>query len=211
ERQRPVEHRGELDLLVAPQARVGRAAGRVLGHEVLDHVALETFGHVPDVERDADDVGRPPGVARVLDRAAAPGPGAVGLGVRGQGQMDTSDVVTGLGDPGGGHGGVDAARHGGKHTQSHDRSRVLSARACTGARSGRTVCQDSSMRLFGRKSQDEGAGPGERVAGFWQWWESARPELDAAVAAGESGKMAELLGPAVAEIHADLVWELAPG
>jgi len=67
------------------------------------------------------------------------------------------------------------------------------------------------MRLFGRKSQDEGAGPGERVAGFWQWWESARPELDAAVAAGESGKMAELLGPAVAEIHADLVWELAPG
>ncbi|GAA4520250.1 DUF695 domain-containing protein [Nonomuraea ferruginea] len=67
------------------------------------------------------------------------------------------------------------------------------------------------MRLFGRKSEDEGADPGERVAGFWQWWASARPELDAAVAAGESGKPAELLGPAVAAVHPDLVWELAPG
>ncbi|MDA0638055.1 DUF695 domain-containing protein, partial [Nonomuraea sp. MCN248] len=67
------------------------------------------------------------------------------------------------------------------------------------------------MRLFGRKSDDEGADPAERVAGFWQWWQSARPALDAAVAAGERDKQAELLGPAVAAIHPDLVWELAPG
>ena len=61
--ERPVEHRGELDLLVAAQARVGRAAGGVLVHEVLDHVLVEALAQVPDVERDADHVGR---AARVV-------------------------------------------------------------------------------------------------------------------------------------------------
>ena len=71
ERQRPVEHGGELDLLVAAQARVRRPAGRVLGHEVVDDVLAEPVGEVPDVERDAELVGDPAGVVRVLDAAAA--------------------------------------------------------------------------------------------------------------------------------------------
>ena len=54
ERDGAVEHRRELDLLVAAQARVGRAAGGVLGDEVVDDVGAEPLGEVPDVERDAE-------------------------------------------------------------------------------------------------------------------------------------------------------------
>ena len=113
ERQRAVEDGGELDLLVAPQARVGRAAGGVLVHEVLDHVLVEALGEVPDVERDADHVGGAAGVVGVLDRAAAARPGAVRRGVAREGEVDAGDVVTGLVRPGGGDGRVDAAGHGG--------------------------------------------------------------------------------------------------
>ena len=42
ERERLVEDGGELDPLVAAQARVGRAAGGVLGDEVVDDVLART-------------------------------------------------------------------------------------------------------------------------------------------------------------------------
>src|ERR1700753_3404852 len=80
---RPVEDGGDLDLLVAADAGVGGAARGVLGHEVFDDVGVEAFGHVPDIERDADHVGGAAGVAGVLQRAAAAGAGAVGAGVGG--------------------------------------------------------------------------------------------------------------------------------
>ena len=57
---------GELDPLVAAQAGVRRAAGCVLGDEVLDDVALEAAREVPDVEGDAEHVGHPPRVTGVL-------------------------------------------------------------------------------------------------------------------------------------------------
>ncbi len=82
ERERPVEDGRELDLLVAAQARVGRAAGGVLGDEVVHHAGVELVGHVPDVERDPDHVGGAAGVAGVLERAAAAGAGAVVCGLR---------------------------------------------------------------------------------------------------------------------------------
>jgi len=81
ERERPVEDRCELDLLVAPQARVGGAAGGVLRHEVLDHVLVEAIAQVPDVEGNPDHVGCAPRVVGVLDRAAAAGTRTVGLRV----------------------------------------------------------------------------------------------------------------------------------
>ena len=124
EPERPVEHRGELDLLVAPQARVGRAPGGVLVHEVLDHVLVEPVGEVPDVERDADHVGGPAGVVRVLDRAAAAGARAVRRGVAREGEVDAGDVVAGLDGPGRGDRGVHAAGHGGE-----DLHRLFAARA----------------------------------------------------------------------------------
>ena len=129
EPERPVEDRRELDLLVAPQARVGRAAGGVLVHEVLDHVLVEAVAQVPDVERDADDVRGPAGVVAVLDRATATGTGSVRRGVARQGQVDAGDVVAGLDRASRGDGRVDAARHG--SDDSHDRFAAL-ARSTTG-------------------------------------------------------------------------------
>jgi hypothetical protein len=99
-----VEHCLELDLLVAPQARVGRTPGVVLCDEVLDDVGVEALGQVPDIERDPDDVGCPPSVTGVLDRAAAAGAGAVGLGVARQCEVDSGHVVSGLHRPGRGDG-----------------------------------------------------------------------------------------------------------
>jgi len=94
ERQRAVEHRRELDLLVAAQARVGSAARGVLGDEILHHVTMESLGHVPDVERDPDDVGSPARIPGVLQRAAAAGTGPVRRRVGGQRQMDAGHLVT---------------------------------------------------------------------------------------------------------------------
>ena len=129
QRQGAVQDRGELDLLVAAQARVGGAARGVLGDEVLDHVAVEALGHVPDVERDADHVGGPARVAGVLERAAAAGPGPVRLGVGGQREMDAGHLVTRVHRPGRGGGGVHSARHRREYLQSAHRTPgyVLSA------------------------------------------------------------------------------------
>ena len=74
ERERAIQHRGELDPLVATDARVGGAAGGVLRDEVVNDVRAEPLGHVPDVERDAQHVGGPARVAGVLQRAAAASP-----------------------------------------------------------------------------------------------------------------------------------------
>ncbi|MGN9839067.1 DUF695 domain-containing protein [Nonomuraea sp. H19] len=70
------------------------------------------------------------------------------------------------------------------------------------------------MRLFGRKDADDDEDGGSRedgIAAFWTWWEEARPRLDSLVAAGEPGGLEDLLAPAVAALHPDLVWEVAPG
>jgi hypothetical protein len=69
--ERLVEQRRELDLLVAAQARVRRAALRVLGDEVVDDVELEPLREVPDIEGNAERVGDAARIHRVFDRAAA--------------------------------------------------------------------------------------------------------------------------------------------
>ncbi len=115
EREGLVEQRRELDPLVAAHARVRRAAGRVLGDEVVDDVALEALGEVPHVEGDAEHVGRSPGVPGVLDRAAAAGSGPQGGGVAGQREVDADDVVPGVDGTRGGDGRVDPTAHRGEH------------------------------------------------------------------------------------------------
>ena len=117
ERKRAVEHRGELDLLVAAQARVRGAAHGVLGDEILDDVAVETLGHVPHVKRDADHVGGPAGVPRVLQRAAAASPGPVRRRVRRQRQMDAGHLVTRLHRTSRGRRGIHPARHRREHPE----------------------------------------------------------------------------------------------
>lgn len=74
------------------------------------------------------------------------------------------------------------------------------------------VWKYSAMRLFGRKeAEEEPGGPAEAIAGFWTWWQEARPRLDSLVAAGEAEGLEEWLAPAVAAIDPGLVWEVAPG
>ena len=118
EGQRAVEHRGELDLLVAAQARVRGAARGVLGDEILHHVAVEALGHVPHVERDPDDVGGAARVPRVLQRAAAPGAGPVRRRVRRQRQMDAGHLVTRVYRTSRGRRGVHPARHRREHPKT---------------------------------------------------------------------------------------------
>jgi hypothetical protein len=124
ERERLVQHRLELDLLVAAQARIRRAPGRVLADEVVDHVRVETLGQIPDVERDADHVGRAPRVPRVLGSAAAAGAGTEGLRVPGQCQMNASHLVPGLYRPSSRDRRVHSAGHRRKYTHA---SRVRAA------------------------------------------------------------------------------------
>ena len=118
EGQRLVEHRRELDLLVAAQARVRGAARGVLGDEILHHVTMESLGHVPDVERDPDDVGGPPRVPGVFQRAAAAGTGPVGRRVGGQRQVDAGHLVTRVHRTSRGRGGVHSARHRREHPET---------------------------------------------------------------------------------------------
>ena len=96
--------------------------------DVIDDVFVELLGHVPHVERDADHVSGPASVARVFQRAAPAGAGAIGLRVGGQREVDTGHLVPGVGGARGGDGGVDPARHGGEYAKSHD--------AIEGTRSG---------------------------------------------------------------------------
>ena len=53
-----LEHGRELDALIAAHARVGRAAGRVLGDEVVDDIVAEPLAEIPHIERDAQPLGR---------------------------------------------------------------------------------------------------------------------------------------------------------
>ncbi|WP_169947462.1 DUF695 domain-containing protein [Microbispora sp. H11081] len=65
------------------------------------------------------------------------------------------------------------------------------------------------MRLFGRES--ESTDPAAAIAAFWTRWEQTRPQIDACVEAEDPEALAELIGPAVTDLHPSLVWEVAPG
>ena len=149
ERQRPVQHRRELDLLVAAQARVRRPAGRVLGHEVVDDVLGEALGEVPHVERDAQLVGDPAGVVGVLDAAAAAGAAAQRLPVRRQRQVHPGDVVPGVDREGGRDRGVHSPAHRGEDPHRGP-CPARRARSTTGPITSRTASTSASVEVWPR-------------------------------------------------------------
>ena len=63
------------------------------------------------------------------------------------------------------------------------------------------------MRLFRKKPRPDG----EAIAEFWQWWDTARSQVTAAIGDGTVADLGEQLGRQVEAIHADLQWELTPG
>ena len=122
---------GELDLLVAAQARVGRLARGVRLHEVVDHVFLEAVREIPDVEGDSEHVGGTAGVAGVLLRAASARSGAQCARRGGQCEVHADHVVAGVDGTRRGDRRVDSAAHGSQN--SHRRSflpRSLRRRPC---------------------------------------------------------------------------------
>ena len=101
----------ELHGLVAADAGNGRLAAQVGVGEILDHLLAEAAFIVEHVVGDAHGVG---GRARIMDVLAGAA-GALlldGLAVVVELQGDAHHLIAGPSQEGGGHGGVDAARHG---------------------------------------------------------------------------------------------------
>ena len=111
-RQGAVEEGAELDVLIAGQAGVGRAAALVLRDEVVDDLAAELLLEVHRVVRDSQHVGRGAGVIDVLDAAAALLVAAgAGIGIGPQTHRDANDVVALAHQQARRDGGIDAATH----------------------------------------------------------------------------------------------------
>jgi hypothetical protein len=101
----------ELDGLVAAHAGNGRLAPQIGVGEIVDDRGAEAVLEVDDVVRDADGVGHPPGIVDILAGTAGAGPPRrLAVVVELHGYAD--HVVAFLGQQGGGHRAVDAARHG---------------------------------------------------------------------------------------------------
>ena len=111
ERDGLLEQGGELDALVAAHAGVGGAASGVLVDEVADDILFEARAEVPDIEGDADDVGRSLRVHGVLDGAASAASGAQGAGHAAEREVHPDNLVAGVDGTRGSNGGVDSATH----------------------------------------------------------------------------------------------------
>ena len=111
-RQRALEQRVELHVLVAVQARVRRLPARIRVHELAEDVALELALHVQHVVRDADRLRSRACVADVLDAAAgAARPQRRVVGLRVEAQRHADDVVPLPMQQRGRHGRVHPTRH----------------------------------------------------------------------------------------------------
>ena len=126
ERERLLEQGGELDALVAAHARVRRAAGRVLGDEVVDDIGLEPLGEVPHVIGNAEHVGGALRVHGVFDRAAAAAAGAQGARVAAEREVHADHFMPGFDGARGSDGAVDAAAHRCENLHPSSLGRLLS-------------------------------------------------------------------------------------
>src|SRR5690606_1583733 len=155
QRERLLQQRGELDPLVAPQARVGRAPLRVRGDEVVDDVLAEAGGEVPDVERDADHVGGPAGVGGVLARAAAAGAAAQGVGGLRQREVHAHHVVPCVDGSGRGHRRVDATAHRGEDPHRATAAPARRARSTTAPMTDATASTSAAVEVWPRENRSE--------------------------------------------------------
>src|SRR5437667_2597162 len=148
ERVRVVQEVAELGERVAAHARDGRAAARVLGDEVGDHVAAEAIFEIQDVVRDPELVRHEPGVGDRIEGAAR----TVGDGVAVAEQLHggADHVVTLLDEERGGDGRIHSARHGDENALAHrcktaDRALTFSTIFGRAAMSASTSCSVFSL------------------------------------------------------------------
>jgi len=108
---RPVQEGPELDVLVAPDARVGRSTRAMLTVEVVQDGAFELGAHVHDLEREPADLRHRSGVGLGLWAAAA----VVHAVQMDKLEVRAHDAVALLVEQGGGDGGIDPAAHRDQH------------------------------------------------------------------------------------------------
>ena len=163
EREGSVEDRGKLDLLVTAQARVRSTTSGVFGDEVVDHVDAKSFGEIPDIERDIEDVGAAPSVIGVFDRAATAGAVPQARRLRRQRQVDAGDVVSSVDGASGGDGGVHPAAHRREHPHSAlirvigrtDVKPARRARSTTGPIASITAFTSASVEVWPSENRNE--------------------------------------------------------
>jgi len=104
-----LKQRVELDVLVAPNARIGGAALRIFAQEVGDDQVVELVAQVPHVVGDAEFVRGTARIVAVLHRAAAARSSAVFVAIAAQCHVDADHLVPGVDDARGSDGGIDSA------------------------------------------------------------------------------------------------------
>ena len=136
--QRLVQQQFVANVPIAHQARIGRAARRVLVDEVIDHRRLERIGDVDQIERNAQLIGNRARRIDIGGRAAPIGPAA--FAVAPQLQHEAHDVVALLFQQRRRDRTIDAAAHG------HDDADVGSWTArCAGVEIGNWITRHSSL------------------------------------------------------------------
>ncbi|CKP81923.1 Uncharacterised protein [Mycobacterium tuberculosis] len=76
QRHSPGGQSSELDLLIAPHARVRSFPAGIRRHEVVDHVLFELLCEIPNIKRDSEHIGDAARVCSVLFGTTAPRAGA---------------------------------------------------------------------------------------------------------------------------------------
>jgi hypothetical protein len=112
---REAAQRAEFHEVVARDARVGRTAGTVVGHEALDHVPLERFFEIEHVVRDPEQRRARARIVEIL-RAAA-GFGRRRFRGRVHFHRHADDVVALLAQQSRCHGRIDATAHSRDHAR----------------------------------------------------------------------------------------------
>ena len=66
------------------------------------------------------------------------------------------------------------------------------------------------MGIF-RRPRDMPSPPSPAIAEFWEWWDQARPRIEAVLNEGLTTELVEELSLRVHKIHSDLQWEIGSG
>jgi hypothetical protein len=116
----PIKYCFKFDFLVTAQTRVRSISRRIFRDEVFDYIGPKLFCHIPDVERNPDDIRCPTCIARIFDSATTSSARAISLRIRRERQMHAHYVVAGLHGPGSRYRGINSTAH--RRNNSHGRN-----------------------------------------------------------------------------------------
>ena len=102
----------KFNFLIAAQARIRSAAGRVFRKKVFYDAIVKFFGHIPDVERNTDFIGGTTRIVRIFNGATTARTRTIFLWVRCKGKVNTNYFVTGFNSAGSSNCGINSPAHG---------------------------------------------------------------------------------------------------